>query len=293
MARILGGGTFGEMRGKLGSSVFSRNRSGAIIRQYIIPIDVRSTAQLNARASFGSASSSWHSLTSEKKTLWQDFADLGYVPKNGTNSGQYSGFQAHTSLANVVANASRLPPTTPTIYLNGSVTPITVEALPFQHLSQPPSFGIRNSFLSSDGAVELASLSVDQLDSSAEIGSAAGNFKISLKFSKSVTFHSGQALEDSGGNSVGFAVYGSSPVAQQQNAIKNDELICLGYFPAFLYDGTDELATSIQLRGAIATGIADLHRFYKVNDWVRMTAYLVSRQGQMFKIGNIMTQVAS
>ncbi len=39
MAIIRGGSPFGELRGKLGGSVFSRNNAGQIVRAYVVPVN--------------------------------------------------------------------------------------------------------------------------------------------------------------------------------------------------------------------------------------------------------------
>lgn len=291
MARIIGGGTFGEMRGKLGSNVFSRNRSGAIIRQYIIPVDVRSTAQLNARASFGSASSSWHSLTSTEKVAWQDFADLGYNPKHATNNGQYSGFQARTALANVVANATRFGHSGQLITFNGSGV-VTPTVLPFVARRTPPSDGIRNSFQSNVDPGILAELQVTQGLSNCEISAGSATFEVNLSFSQLVDMAAGIPLRDTGGNNIGFAIYGSSPVSQQQNSVRNDDFIAFAVFPAFSITAGETDISTIKLTGPMATNVADLHKFYKAGDFVRISVYLVSDAGQMMKIGSTMCEVA-
>lgn len=99
MAKILGGGTFGELRGKLGSLVFSRNASAAYVRAYALPVNPNTTAQSLARGQFSQVIQRWHALTDSQKSMWNTYA----------NSYNFSsGINAFTSLQNRVQNNIRL-----------------------------------------------------------------------------------------------------------------------------------------------------------------------------------------
>lgn len=64
------GAVVSEIRGKIASSVFSRNRGGAIIRNRIKPINRRSTGQSTRRQTLGSLASSWRGLTQSQRDGW-------------------------------------------------------------------------------------------------------------------------------------------------------------------------------------------------------------------------------
>ena len=56
--------------GKCGNTVWQRNRWGQISYPYFIPANPRTPAQLQVRASFGSVSARWRTLTEEQRQSW-------------------------------------------------------------------------------------------------------------------------------------------------------------------------------------------------------------------------------
>lgn len=94
MARVLGN-PFGELRGKAGGSVFSRNRAGQFMRVYGKPAQANSDAQTSSRATFGMASQSYSALTTLSRSTYENFALNVYNPLRKTNIGQYTGQQAY------------------------------------------------------------------------------------------------------------------------------------------------------------------------------------------------------
>jgi len=70
MAIFTPGAVVSEIRGKIASSVFSRNRGGAIIRNRIKPINRRSVAQSTRRQVLGNLAASWRGLTEAQRDSW-------------------------------------------------------------------------------------------------------------------------------------------------------------------------------------------------------------------------------
>jgi hypothetical protein len=60
--------------GSVGGQTFSRNRSGAYIRQRSNPTQPRTAAQVNARARLTSTSAAWRGLTDAQRAGWSAFA---------------------------------------------------------------------------------------------------------------------------------------------------------------------------------------------------------------------------
>jgi len=56
--------------GKCGNTVWQRNRYGQISYPYFIPANPRTPAQLQIRASFGSVSARWRTLTEAQRISW-------------------------------------------------------------------------------------------------------------------------------------------------------------------------------------------------------------------------------
>lgn len=133
MARILGGSTpFGELRGKLGSMIFSRNSATAYVKGYAKPVNPKTTAQLNARANFTQARGGYSLLNAVQKADWDTYAKNYYVSrKQGAVTGTHTGYNAYTALRNNIAQLMNLPVATiPSIDgESATITPIPV-ALP-------------------------------------------------------------------------------------------------------------------------------------------------------------------
>ena len=97
MARVLAN-PFGDMRGKLGGTVFSRNKSGSIIRVYVKNTDRKSDSQIDRRSRFGNVASLWASLAGSLKSNWNQYAESSFAPKRGKKPGSYTGFSAFVSI---------------------------------------------------------------------------------------------------------------------------------------------------------------------------------------------------
>ena len=130
MARVLGN-PFGDLRGKLGGSVFSRNKSGAIVRVYTKNTDRKSDSQIDRRSRFGNVASLWASVPGSVKSNWNQYAETGFAPKRGKKPGSYTGFSAFVSIeankANFGVNMSPLSMLVPA--LSSSTTSSTFEPL--------------------------------------------------------------------------------------------------------------------------------------------------------------------
>ena len=69
-AKFTPGAIISEIRNKIASTVFSRNRAGAIIRNRINPINRRSALQTQIRQQLASLASSWRGLTQLQRDGW-------------------------------------------------------------------------------------------------------------------------------------------------------------------------------------------------------------------------------
>lgn len=73
-AKFTPGLMLSEMRGKVASSVYSKNKGGAVIRNRVTPINRRSTGQTEQRQQFSSLSSAWRGLTQAQRDGWNSAA---------------------------------------------------------------------------------------------------------------------------------------------------------------------------------------------------------------------------
>lgn len=81
MAKILLGSSIGDMRGKQGGTVYSRNRYGNYTRNKTIPINPNTQKQSVVRNNLGAISSGWRSLTDVDRNAWGALA-AGLAPTN-------------------------------------------------------------------------------------------------------------------------------------------------------------------------------------------------------------------
>ena len=69
-AKVKYGEMIADLRGKIGGSVHSRNRSGAYMRIKVSPVNPQSTYQSAVRAAFTALSQAWRALTAAQRTSW-------------------------------------------------------------------------------------------------------------------------------------------------------------------------------------------------------------------------------
>lgn len=98
---IVIGSPIGNLSGKLGGMVFARTPGRSVVRGFTKPTQPNTSAQLTARAMFGSASQSYHSLSDVEKANWESYAKTIFNAKDQTQEGQWSGSNAFVSLRNL------------------------------------------------------------------------------------------------------------------------------------------------------------------------------------------------
>lgn len=69
-AKFTPGAIISEIRNKIAATVYSKNGSGAIIRNRVTPINRRSTLQTNQRQLLASLASAWRGLTQAQRDGW-------------------------------------------------------------------------------------------------------------------------------------------------------------------------------------------------------------------------------
>ncbi len=162
---LIPGQVFGDMSGKLGGSVFSRNKAGKIVRAYVVPTDARSGAQISNRSRFSGAVSQWNTLTDAEKAAWNQFAVSNFSGKKRTISGLYSGYQAFSScnLQLATANRSLIVPT-----MSTPAATITVASPPTFNLTAPV-VAFNSSIQSSTGAALAQTLTAATFDTATSV----------------------------------------------------------------------------------------------------------------------------
>lgn len=70
MAKCKFGMMMTDARGKLGGHVFTKNRSGAVIRTKVTPTNPKTDAQAGARSALGISSAQWSNLSESQREAW-------------------------------------------------------------------------------------------------------------------------------------------------------------------------------------------------------------------------------
>ena len=218
---IIKGSLIGELSGKLGGQVFSRNRSGAYIRQYVIPVNPNTVAQQNARSRFSSAAGGYHTLSDTQKAHWQEYANSIFSPLDEPNNGQFTGFNAWTSLNNVCLQANTINSTITLASDTGGIT--ITEQEPYQVTAQPPHYAAQGVFQMENTNPVYAGVEI--VNSTLSANNFAGN--VTLQFNTNFTLNnnplpSGNSLAAlfDGRNFFGLSIFISEGVQQQHNYTK-------------------------------------------------------------------------
>lgn len=283
MARILGGGAFGEMRGKLGSMVFARNKGGAYARSYAKPVDPATIAQLSARSNFGISAGIYHGLSDSNKALWNEFATNTFNPKTG-KFGNSSGFNAFVALANAVNNVKLFD----TYELVGTAT-IATTAREFVVTDIPPSFALQPNIKITTGGpgwfgINIANISNIAATPTSDILKLSGTIEIgSTGIVGGGT--TSATISDSNGIGFGFKVYMSNPVPQAAMFIQNPYMIDLGTIPALAMTTPANISTGFTLNWSRDLPSANYQNLPSENTFVQLTIFQISRQGALNRLG--------
>lgn len=284
MAKILGGSPFGMLSGKLGGNVFSHNRAGQYIRQYVVPVNPATLAQGRARSQFASGSSSYHSLSGAEKSAWGNFAQAVFSPKVGANMGQFSGFNAYTSLKSVVNNGQSINQTV-TAQINGGAptTPLTFN--PFAFSNTPPTFALQSNIAGIAGPPQNLNL----------IGATVGNdgsFSVDIQVGDGAGYNVGDFV-DGAGNEFGLLIQCSNSKPQDGMFYDNPYRYTLGYIEHPTVDPTDLTGLqNVELTSTTNINVADYQSFPQIDDYVKLTVYQASTTGMLALLGDIEVQVS-
>jgi len=281
MARIVGGSMIGELSGKLGGNVFARNRGGAYIRQYVVPIDPRSIAQQTARAKFGTSASSYHSLNETQKAEWSNFATNVFNPKTG-KMGVPSGFNAFVALQNAVLNVKNIAATWKIKTVAAPGTNIN-----FATKSSPPAFGLESTISLSGGEASIFSLANISMTSWSYTLSTV---EIPIEILFNVTGEVGtmgdfSATQDAKGNIFGFKIFMSNAVAQQGMFIQNPYLFDLGTVKPISFTASIMAPTSFSFAGTASLETGKYQSIPTSGQAVQISIFQISESGMLLKAG--------
>jgi hypothetical protein len=296
MAIIKGGSPLGELSGKMGGLVFSRNKGGAYVRQYVIPVNPNTVAQVNARAAFGSSAANWHNFNANEKARWQNYAEGIFSPLLQPNMGQFSGINAFTSLSNVVANANiRNLGINPLAFGSYSIETDTVPTINVTNETNyavpdiPPS-EFNTGVLQALGGVDQVALTIKNASIN-EVGNWNVTFSFNLVNTETIgpsptTFNLGEmGLINSAGNEVGISCFMSESISQLGDFVRNPFYINLGTTAPITFTDVAIEGEDLTIRAQPSLDRYEYQKFPSVGDIVRLTFVMVDKFGQRKLIG--------
>jgi len=271
--------------GKIGGTVYANNKGGSYARIYKKGTDPATSAQLNNRANFTAASTTWHALTDAQKAVWNTFAITNFKPKTGNPGARFSGFNAFVSLCNVVTNAG-LKSSMPTI-----TDPVGVTAtfVPFAFSQDAPTHPLSSMIKDHAGhplGIQLYGVTLDGAS-----GQCTADFHLMTGGVITPTTTAPTFQDAIGATPVGIAIVASLPIVQNQQFVSNPDinLVAIIPAPASLTGWTSSDSISFDCPPLADYNFRKLG--YETGDTVQFKAYLIGINGQTQPLNAIKTQV--
>lgn len=277
----------GDLRGSLGGVTASRNKAGGFLRQRVTPTNPQTNVQQANRAAFGSAGSSFHALTPLQKQLWNQFAIDYFTPRGGRIPGvTYSGQQAYTSLLATVTRSNNLIRETD---FSGGV----IDIVPFDFSIAPPT-GQMSARITATGSPSAPPDGYPIVITNASM-TVAGALTVNVGIgdqgpvSPSLTGD----LKTVGDNSqpVGINFYISQKGTQQAGLQNGGKLSLIGSTGLLTDVTVSNYATPI-IMGQADIDISGRKKWFVMDQWVDIHAFLVGKNGQSQPIGKVSVQLS-
>jgi hypothetical protein len=272
----LNGQMFGDMKGKLGGMVFTRNKAGKVVRALVKPTDAKTPQQQSVRARFSNAAASYHSLTAAQLSGWGQFASTNFVPKKSKSTVSFSGYQAFTSCNQLLACSKAA---TGTFAITTPPATTTWSATVAQNMTAPTA-GFNSSISKSDASAIIQSLS------SVAYVAATRVLTITLNFSQTTGATAPTFIPVGGGGHSGYAVYFSIPLGFSAVTSHNPEayLLVASGSPSVTAGWT--AVTSMIMTATVSSSyLSGLKASFAAGQRVIATAYAINELGQCSKLG--------
>lgn len=282
MAKIVGGSPLGMLSGKMGGLVFSHNQAGQYIRNYVVPVNPNTDAQILARSAFGTASGGYHNLNPTAKSNWGVFAQNVFNPLRGLNTGQFSGFNAYVALNTGINHAQNLDyESQPTI--NGSPLGTPATFLNFQPVVTPPNAALNANLkeLVGGGPLPLSMRSANL--------NADGSGSVSLNVNGAPAGGSDiEAWKDVNNNEFGIALFSSNALEQEGMFWQNPLLYHVVTLKPVVLDAADKTGIEyITFDWNTVINPGNYQSFPRASQKTLLSAYCISDTGMFAKIGSL------
>lgn len=113
MAKVKFGAGVADARGHIGNMVFSKNKSGAYIRNKTTPVNPKTSRQLVIRSRLTLISKTWQTLPTGLREAWKNFADQHPVINQFGDATKISGIAMFNRVNGVLLNHAQPIRTTP------------------------------------------------------------------------------------------------------------------------------------------------------------------------------------
>ena len=213
---------FGDISGKVGGIVFTRNLNGKYIREYVKGIDAKSIQQIANRSRWSSIVANWKSVSRADKLLWKNYAVNIFNPKHGKKMVNYSGYAAYVSVNCSVGSllAASFDPT----FLDPAVTWAFSGFNYF--LNSPPTKTFSGQIHTSSGYIITLSLS------EASYIASSGLLSVKVVMSETVSGLPPMFQDYVSGNWTGFSVYFSTLLSSGRTVVPHYDVYLVGSFPS-------------------------------------------------------------
>lgn len=273
---------FGDLSGRLGGVVFSRNTTDKIVRAYVMPTDAKTVQQMNNRGGFSSVNALWASLSMNTKQSWNSFANSLFVPKKGRKANRYSGQNAFVSINSVLNTCYR------SNYQSILAGPAG-HALYHEFESSiliPPQTQVYPGILSQAGSLISLTLNDFQFNSSTKsctliLDMSPGSQELQPVF----TDNTGLIYQ-------GFAVYLSNPLTQGQTNTSGMEEFLIGSVrsPYAISDWTTR--SNLTFSWTVPDiYFRNIKTQFLSNSYIFATCYLINFKGQSLQLGRKLIQI--
>ena len=278
----------GILSGKLGGTVYAHNKAGYYVRQYSIPTNPATDAQMAARAVFTNALTGWHGLSDAEKSAWNTFATSNYaafLPKTGV---LYSGFNAFTALRTIAQNGSRLARSYTMDADNaGSPVELTFTEGSFTVPTVAPAMGFSSN-------IKTSTLEpLPQIMTNASFASdGTGSFEVSFPGLEAVKPF---WVDYVGGIDSGYAVFASNALSQGQEFATKPYLHLVGIInPPTVTTGWP-VGGSQKVTFTFDTADLDIPSrklWYVTGDFCKISVVCIGSNGQMQHLNTLAVEIS-
>jgi hypothetical protein len=279
---VITASTFGEMSGRVGPLVFSRNNGKQYVRQYVVGTDASSLQQLTSRQRFSVMAAHWRTLSVSQKSAWKTFANTLFVAKHPKANAVHSGYTAFVSLNTMLATCYS------TDY-NGIITVPGVDAtytpFPPVNYEAPTSAFSANIQNSTGGALQLV-LSDAVFDSTSNLCVVTLNL-CPVNQVNPIVFKTPVI-----NTNIGFACYFSMPFSGGRTTVNSKEAYLMGTLKNPIINSGWATASQISFSWTVSsTYLNKLKYAFTIGKHIFVSIYSVGFSGQTAFIGRLLITI--